>query len=109
MTVTESDILAAKPYTETAAHPSIEDRANTLVDSMMQQLRTERALVYAIDDLPLERKQQIHARLFAIALVALRDEPLVEQPAPPDCEGEVYTVQPGGLLLSEQKPGESKP
>lgn len=122
--MTEDEILAGKPYTDPPADLTIEDRANDLVNALMHQLRSEYGLVYAIDNLTDPQKAMIHDRLVRIAAVALRGEPLVEQPLPapasvpplpplpsaglsgqpldPDMEGEAFIVQIGAALMPEQ-------
>lgn len=97
--ITEAEILAGKPYGETAPEPTVEDRANDLVNAIMHQLRTEQALRYPIDDLPEDRKAMIHARLVSIALLTLKGEALVEVQEPETPEPPVYEFQANGELV----------
>jgi hypothetical protein len=97
--ITEAEILAGKPYGETAPEPTVEDRANDLVNAIMHQLRTEQALRYPIDEIPEDRKAMIHARLVSIALISLRGEALVELPEIP--EPQAYEFRNGELVKVE--------
>lgn len=111
----EDKILSTQPYDpEAAAEESIAGRANDLVNQLMHQLRGEYDLQPAIDRLSDDQKMKIHGRLMQITIAAMKGKPLAERPAAhpsdfsgqplePEPTGEVFQVQPGGLLLSQQK------
>jgi hypothetical protein len=113
--MTEDEILSRQSYAEESAPPeTVEARANDLVNQIMHQLRGEYDLTRPIDGLSDQQKMRIHAGLCAIVAASMRGKPLVElpaqpvaavtvgQPLEPETEGAVFTVQVGGLLLSEQ-------
>jgi hypothetical protein len=126
--MTEDEILSAKPYADQGPAPTLESLAGELIDTVMHRLSTFREFGQVIREMTQEQKQPIDNDLMSAVVIALRMSPLVMKPAAsatpstsvvsvsvtpgeplePEMTGETFVVQPGGLLLSQQKPAEKK-
>lgn len=123
--MTEDEILSAKPYVAPEPEATIESLAGELVDAIMNQLCTFAVIRDAMEVLTPEQKQPMDDRLMHTAVATLSTSSLVTQvhadrpgivpqetdttfrftgqPLEPEMTGEIFQVQVGGLLLSEQK------